>query len=102
MRTLGIKRGERAEYKRGAGCEKCSGTGYKGRTGLFELLAVDEPIQKMIADRASASVIKNYGLEAQHMTTLLTDGRRVVLEGLTTPEEVLRVCQREDVGLGDL
>jgi len=102
IKSLGIRNGEKAEYRRGAGCEKCSGTGFKGRTGLFELLVVDETIQKMISDRASASTIKNHALDTQSMQTLLMDGKRVVLEGLTTPEEVLRVCQREEVGLGDL
>ena len=82
---------------RGRGCEQCAGTGFKGRIGLFELLVIDETIRKMTTDRASASVIKAYATETLGMRTLLEDGKRTVLEGHTTPEEVLRVCQREDL-----
>jgi len=82
---------------RGKGCEKCQGTGFKGRTGLFELLVVDETMQEMMTRRASASAMKNYAVETLGMRTLLDDGRRAVQSGLTTPEEVLRVCQREEV-----
>lgn len=80
---------------RGRTCEKCQGTGFKGRTGLFELLVVDEAVRKMTTERASASAIKRYATERLRMRTLLEDGRRAVLEGITTPEEVLRVCQSE-------
>ena len=83
---------------RGRGCDLCAGTGFKGRTGIYELLVVDETIRGMTTDRASASVMKAYATETQGMRTLIEDGRRIVLDGLTTPEEVLRVCQREDVG----
>jgi type II secretion system protein E len=82
---------------RGKGCDRCQGTGFKGRTGLFELLVIDETIRKMTTQQASASAIKNYATESLNMRTLLEDGRRAVLEGKTTPEEVLRVCQREEL-----
>ncbi|AIE85981.1 GspE/PulE family protein [Fimbriimonas ginsengisoli] len=82
---------------RGTGCEKCAGTGFKGRVGLYELLVIDEAIKKMITDHAPASTIKNYATEHLHMRTLVEDGRRTVLNGLTTAEEVLRVCQREEL-----
>ena len=80
---------------RGNGCDKCQGTGFKGRTGLFELLVIDETVRRMTTERASASAIKKYATETLGMKTLLQDGRRAVLEGVTTPEEVLRVCQSE-------
>ncbi len=99
LRSLGITHDDLVGRTliRGKGCEKCQGTGFKGRTGLFELLVIDEPIQQMITSHASASTIKNYAVETLHMRTLLEDGRRTVLEGRTTPEEVLRVCQREEL-----
>ncbi len=99
LRTLGIHEADLRGHSlmRGKGCEKCLGTGFKGRTGLFELLMVDEPIQKLITERASAGDIKNYAVDQLKMRTLLQDGRRAVLKGLTTPEEVLRVCQREEL-----
>ena len=81
---------------RGRGCERCQGTGYKGRTGLYELLVVDETVRQMTTSRASANVIKAHATENRHMRTLLEDGRRTVLAGKTTPDEVLRVCQREE------
>jgi len=87
--------------RRGKGCEACQGTGFKGRTGVFELLVVDETIRRLTTERASASAIKNYATQSLGMRTLLEDGRRAVLEGITTPEEVMRVCQREDIYEGD-
>jgi type II secretory ATPase GspE/PulE/Tfp pilus assembly ATPase PilB-like protein len=85
-----------ANYRRGKGCEKCQGSGYKGRQGLYELLIIDETIKRMTVDRSSSSAMKNHAIEAQGMRTLLGDGRLAVLAGKTTPEEVLRVSQRED------
>jgi type II secretory ATPase GspE/PulE/Tfp pilus assembly ATPase PilB-like protein len=51
----------------------------------------------MMTQRSSASAMKAYAVEKLKMRTLLDDGRRAVLAGLTTPEEVLRVCQREEL-----
>jgi general secretion pathway protein E len=81
---------------RGRGCDKCQGSGFRGRQGVYELLMIDETVRHLTVERASASVIKNHALEKQGMRTLLGDGRLNVLNGKTTPEEVLRVCQREE------
>lgn len=81
---------------RGQGCEKCQGTGFKGRQGLYELLVIDEQVRHLTVERASAGAIKNYAIENLGMRTLLGDGKVAVLNGRTTPEEVLRVCQREE------
>lgn len=85
-----------ANFRRGRGCEKCQNTGYKGRQGLYELLIIDETVKRMTVERASSSAIKAYAMESQNMRTLLGDGRNAILAGKTTPEEVLRVSQRED------
>jgi len=85
-----------ANFRKGRGCERCQGTGYKGRQGLYELLIVDETIRRMTVDRASSNAMKAHAQEAQQMRTLLGDGRNAILIGKTTPEEVLRVSQRED------
>ncbi len=85
-----------ATFKRGRGCEKCQGSGYRGRQGLYELLLVDETVRRLTVDRASSSVIKQHAIESQGMRTLLGDGKLAVLDGRSTPEEVLRVCQREE------
>jgi general secretion pathway protein E len=99
LRPLGIalKDLKGKTLMRGPGCEKCQGTGFKGRTGLFELLVIDETIQHMITERAPSSTIKSYATAKLGMKTLLDDGRAAVLAGKTTPEEVLRVCQREEI-----
>jgi len=85
-----------ANFRRGKGCEKCMGSGYKGRQGLYEFMVIDEEIKRMTVDRLPASKLKAHAIETQSMRTLLGDGRLMVLEGRTTPEEVLRVSQRED------
>ncbi|MEJ5170315.1 MAG: hypothetical protein WHU10_04950, partial [Fimbriimonadales bacterium] len=71
------------------------GSGFKGRIGVFEMFLVDEEIRRMTVDRKSSTVMKQYAIEHQGMRTLLGDGKSLVLQGRTTPEEVLRVCQRE-------
>jgi general secretion pathway protein E len=82
-------------FRKGTGCEKCQETGYKGRVGLYELFVIDEPIRRMTVDRASSNQMKDYAIKTYGMRTLLGDGKLAVLAGKTTPEEVLRVCQRE-------
>ncbi|WP_395146335.1 GspE/PulE family protein [Armatimonas sp.] len=84
-----------APFRKGKGCEKCQGSGYKGRVGLYELFVIDEPIRRMTVDRASSNQMKDYAIKTYGMRTLLGDGKLAVLAGKTTPEEVLRVCQRE-------
>jgi len=79
---------------RGRGCERCQGTGYLGRTGIFELLIVDDAIRQMISERADSTSIKNLAL-SKGMRPLRVDGFRKVAEGITTIEEVLRVTQRD-------
>lgn len=99
LNAVGITKEEAkgATFYRGKGCEKCGGTGYRGRQGIYELLVVDEVVRKMTVERAPASHIKDHALKQQSMRTLLGDGKLCVLEGITTAEDVLRVCQREDI-----
>ncbi len=98
LRALGIsvEEARNGNLMRGPGCDKCQGTGYRRRAGLFEFLLIDETIRRMTVDRASASVMKQHAVDHQGMRTLLGDGKNVVLAGKTTIEEVLRVAQRED------
>lgn len=83
------------QFWRGSGCEACRGSGYRGRTGIYELLVVDDTIRDLIMQRANANMIKSAAVKAG-MHTLLQHGSRKVLEGLTTAEEVLRVTQESD------
>jgi len=78
-------------YK-GAGCEKCLETGYMGRTGIFELLLVDDHIRDLIVRRQGSHIIEQAAVE-KGMTTLRQDGLRRALAGATTLEEVYRVTQ---------
>jgi len=76
-------------------CDLCL-NGYLGRTGIFELLPVDEEVGHQVLEKASSSEIKQRGME-KGMRTLLADGRAKVLEGRTTIEELVRVCQRDEI-----
>jgi len=80
------------------GCEECLGTGYRGRTGIYELLQVDESMRQLIVTTPTAGAVKRKALE-RGMRTLRDDGARKVLQGITTMEEVLRVTQEEAVEL---
>ncbi|MFH1854327.1 MAG: type II secretion system ATPase GspE [Candidatus Omnitrophota bacterium] len=77
------------KFYKGEGCSECNGSGYKGRTGLYELLVFNEKIKELIAKRASSSIIRNLAME-NGMNTLREDGVRKIKEGETTTEEVLR------------
>jgi type IV pilus assembly protein PilB len=77
---------------RGRGCQLCSNTGYKGRTGIYELLCVDMDIQDMILKKASSDDIRDMAVK-KGMRTLRQSAIEKMLAGLTTPEEVARVTQ---------
>ncbi len=89
-RELGL---EVEQISKGAGCERCSGTGYYDRQAICELLVVDETVRNLIHERAQASRIRSAAV-AGGMRTLRRDGVRRILAGQTTPAEVLRVTQR--------
>ena len=74
----------------GKGCDKCLGTGYSGRTGIYELLVVSNSIKKLVVSNADAGTIKEQAVK-EGMQTLYLDGLSKVIEGITTIEEVLRV-----------
>jgi len=75
---------------RGVGCNVCSKTGYKGRMGIYELLAVDEKIREMILKHASNAELTVQGREGG-MLSLYEDGIAKVARGVTTYEELMRV-----------
>ncbi len=96
LAAIGIRDTDAGTFRRGVGCDKCQGSGYRGRQGLYELFLVDEEIRRMTVARNNASQMRDFAVKHQGMRTLLGDGRLMVLAGKTTPEEVLRVSQRED------
>ncbi len=75
---------------KGKGCKSCANTGYSGRTGIYELLLVDEDVRHLIVSGADSSAIQKAACRAG-MRTLKEDGLKKVFEGITTFEEVLRV-----------
>ena len=76
----------------GAGCQACATTGYTGRTGVFELLVTDDAIRAQIHNRASEADIRAAAL-ASGMTLMREDGERLVANGITSREELLRVTR---------
>jgi type IV pilus assembly protein PilB len=77
-------------FFRGRGCERCNGTGYKGRIGVYELMPVTEKVRELILARASSYAIREAAIEAG-MRTLKDDAMEKILLGMTTLEESLRV-----------
>lgn len=80
-------------FYRGKGCSECLNTGYRGRTGIYEILPVGDSIRSLISKTSDSATIKAEGIK-RGMTTLRDDGTKKVLEGTTTIEEVLRVTQQ--------
>jgi general secretion pathway protein E len=74
------------------GCAECGQSGYKGRTGVYELMVADEKVRALIHGRAAESQIF-VAAEANGMRSMREDGERLVSEGVTSPEEVMRVTR---------
>lgn len=89
---IGIRPGTR--FFHGKGCKNCGGSGYRGRMGIFELMAPDETIRSMVLARESSDVIKNYA-KSKGMVTLRRDGLEKALQGLTTIEQVIAASQAD-------
>jgi type II secretory ATPase GspE/PulE/Tfp pilus assembly ATPase PilB-like protein len=94
LRELGLGAYQQGEFFMGAGCERCFQTGYRGRTGVYELMMINSEIQDLIYKTESAGVIKKVALNAG-LQTLRMDGTRKVILGITTIAEVLRVTQAD-------
>ena len=76
--------------ERGAGCAACRETGYRGRTGIYELFQVTDDLGRAISGKAPLSELRQVAIE-EGMISLAQDGWRKVQAGITTVEEVLRV-----------
>ena len=74
---------------RGAGCEHCNFTGYRGRTGIYELIEIGEELREAIHNGAGEQALLR--IARRHSPGIDADGRRRILEGQTSLEEVLRV-----------
>jgi len=78
--------------RRGAGCPRCSQTGYRGRIAVHEILLIDAELRRMIGAGASTEEIIRYGVERQGMRTLRESAAELVMQGVTTPEEMLKIA----------
>jgi type IV pilus assembly protein PilB len=83
-----------ATFVRGRGCNFCHHTGYRGRLGIFEMLRMSSAIREMTFNREPTQTIRRQG-RLMGMRTLLEDGVRKALKGITTLEEVLSICHHE-------
>jgi general secretion pathway protein E/type IV pilus assembly protein PilB len=77
-----------ANFRKGRGCDRCRGTGYKGRMGIFEICVLDDEIRRMVNEGLGVTAIRTRARDLG-MRTLREDGIRKVLNGMTTPEEVI-------------
>lgn len=83
---------EKQEFYKGKGCAECSGSGYKGRVGIFEALAVSPAIQELTLKRASSDAIEQQAFK-EGMVSMLEDGLDKISAGITTVEEVMRAVR---------
>ncbi len=93
LRRFGFRPKEKDEEVtlwKGEGCDVCRNTGYKGRIGLYELMRINDEIRELVVRRASLADIRE-AAKANGMYELKEDGLLKVLEGMTTPDEVMRV-----------
>lgn len=90
--VLEVNKNDFPLLNRGSGCERCGGTGYRGRIGLYELLMVSDDIRHLITSGADANSIRKLA-QAEGMKTLREDALDKLRLGLTTPEEVVRVTR---------
>jgi type II secretory ATPase GspE/PulE/Tfp pilus assembly ATPase PilB-like protein len=94
LSALGIAGADGTRLYRGRGCDECRGTGYRGRTGIYELFPITEDARSLILRRAPTRDIRRVAMEAG-MVTLRLDGWAKACAGVTTVEEVLRVTQED-------
>ncbi|HOQ43050.1 MAG TPA: ATPase, T2SS/T4P/T4SS family, partial [Smithellaceae bacterium] len=89
--ALGItpEEAKTANFQHGKGCYQCKNTGYKGRTGLFEVLVNDVMVQEMILQRRSSQEITRAAVESGNLRTLQQDAASKVIQGITTLEEAM-------------
>ncbi|MDD5711581.1 MAG: ATPase, T2SS/T4P/T4SS family [Smithellaceae bacterium] len=87
LAAWGIDNVPGANFQRGRGCYQCMNTGYKGRTGVFEVLVNDEMVQEMILKKRSGQEITREAMLAGKLRTLKEDAASKVLQGITTLEE---------------
>jgi general secretion pathway protein E len=92
--ALGITDATSVELFRGKGCDECRGTGYRGRTGIYELFKISEETRSLIVQKVPGGEIRRHAVE-HGMVTLREDAWAKAGAGLTTVAEILRVTQED-------
>src|SRR5579872_2509088 len=93
---LPIEQARQYKFYYGRGCQRCNNAGYKGRGGIYELLDVTDDIRDLVSSNASVDDIRNFA-RSQGMTTLREAGLKLIFDGVTTIDEVVRETVMEDV-----
>ncbi|WP_417851012.1 GspE/PulE family protein [Thalassoglobus sp.] len=93
---LPIEQARKYSFYYGKGCQRCNNSGYKGRTGLYELLEVNDDIRDMVSSNASVDEMRNLA-RTHGMTTLREAGLKLIFDGVTTIDEVVRETVMEDI-----
>jgi general secretion pathway protein E len=92
--AIGVTDATDIDLSRGKGCDDCHGTGYRGRTGIYELFVITEEARGLILNKKPSGVLRRYAIE-HGMVSLRDDGWSKVRAGITTVEELLRVTQED-------
>jgi type II secretory ATPase GspE/PulE/Tfp pilus assembly ATPase PilB-like protein len=83
------------QVQAGKGCNRCGGRGLRGRSAAFEIMPMSDTLRELVLKRVSGADLRGTAI-SEGMQTMRDSGRRKVLDGTTTPEEVLRVLFTED------
>lgn len=94
---LPIEQARKYKFYYGRGCQRCNNSGYKGRGGIYELLEVTDDIRDLVSSNASVDDIRDFA-RGQGMTTLREAGLKMIFDGVTTIDEVVRETVMEDAG----
>jgi type IV pilus assembly protein PilB len=87
---------ERHPIYKGAGCSQCQETGFKGRIAIFEMAEMNNELRELAFAKAPSTELRK-AAKASGMRTLMEDGKIKIFKGVTTPEEVARITQKEGV-----
>ena len=86
---LSTVQGDPVKAMKGRGCDRCGGTGYKGRVGLFEVMEMSDALRELVLNGAPATELRRVAM-SEGMSTLRQSGLKKVVEGLSSMEEVVR------------
>jgi type II secretory ATPase GspE/PulE/Tfp pilus assembly ATPase PilB-like protein len=95
LEWLGLSTNQEYTFYKGIGCKECGRSGYKGRTGIFEVMEISDRLRNLIVSKVSSSALRNAAIE-EGLKTLLSEGIKKILAGITTVEEVMRVSKESE------